>query len=56
MVILALKILFSRYSCRWVFVYECVYGGGLFNGASACIALVRRALLGLRDLGSQTRD
>lgn len=27
MVILALKILFSRYSCRWVFVYECVYGG-----------------------------
>ena len=37
-------------------MYECVYGGGLFNGASACIALVRRALLGLRDLGSQTRD
>lgn len=24
MVILALKIVFSRYSCRWVFVYECV--------------------------------
>ena len=29
---------------------------GLFNGASACIALVRRALLGFRDIGSLTMD